>query len=168
MCEHVRSCVVLGEKGNTPKDSWRNGFMLKGYAQCVFAWDSNKMKAFHEHRKTHDLINKKRLIWQRKSCGILSQITNKTETSWNRKIKKFCRYDWTEVVMFWQNKNRLHSSTVVQFPFGSFCRNAGLCWGSWPCLPLISSGWVVVGVWTKMIDQLEETSPELFFQYLLE
>jgi hypothetical protein len=37
-----------------------------------------------------------------------------------------------------------------------------LCWGSWPCLSPISSGWVVVGVWTKMIGQLEETSPELF------
>jgi hypothetical protein len=37
-----------------------------------------------------------------------------------------------------------------------------LCWGSWPYLPPISSGWVVVGVWTKMIGQLEETSPELF------
>jgi hypothetical protein len=35
LCEHVRSCVVLQEKGNTPKDSWRNAFMLKGYAQCV-------------------------------------------------------------------------------------------------------------------------------------
>jgi hypothetical protein len=25
----------LEEKGNTPKYFWRNGFMLKGYAQCV-------------------------------------------------------------------------------------------------------------------------------------
>jgi hypothetical protein len=25
----------LEEKGNTPKDFWRNGFVLKGYAQCV-------------------------------------------------------------------------------------------------------------------------------------
>jgi hypothetical protein len=34
-CEHVRSCIALEEKGNTPKDSWRNGFMLKGYVQYV-------------------------------------------------------------------------------------------------------------------------------------
>jgi hypothetical protein len=25
----------LEERGNTPKDSWRNGFMFKGYVQCV-------------------------------------------------------------------------------------------------------------------------------------
>jgi hypothetical protein len=84
-----------------------------------------------------------------------------------QKIKKFCRHDRIEVVIFWKNKNMLHSATVVQFPFGqpshkNFCRNAGLCWGSWPCLPPISSGWVVVGVWTKMIGRLEGTSPELF------
>jgi hypothetical protein len=35
LCEHVRSCIVLEEKENTPKDFWRNGFMVKGYAQCV-------------------------------------------------------------------------------------------------------------------------------------
>ena len=29
-CEHVRSCIVLEEKGNTPKDSWCDGFMLNG------------------------------------------------------------------------------------------------------------------------------------------
>ena len=34
-CEHVRSCIVLEKKGNTPKDSWCDGFMLNGYAQCV-------------------------------------------------------------------------------------------------------------------------------------
>jgi hypothetical protein len=37
-----------------------------------------------------------------------------------------------------------------------------LCWGSWPCLPPISLGWVVVGVWTEMIGQLEGTSLESF------
>jgi hypothetical protein len=78
LCEHVRSCIVLEEKGNTPKDFWRNGFMPKGYAQCVICMKlQQKGKACHEHQKTHDLINKKGYIWQGKSCGILSQITNK-------------------------------------------------------------------------------------------
>ena len=84
------------------------------------------------------------------------------------KIKKFCKHDQTEVVFFFgQSRNRLHSATVMQFPFGqlshkSFYENVVLCWGSWPCLPPISSGWVIVGVWTKMIDQSEGTSLELF------
>jgi len=33
--EHVRSCIFLEEKENIPKDYWRNGFMLKAYAQYV-------------------------------------------------------------------------------------------------------------------------------------
>jgi len=115
----VRSCIVLEEKGNTPKDSWCNGFMQQ---------DWNRLK---------------------------------------QKIKKLWRHDQPEVVIFWQNKNKLHSATVVQFPFNqpshkSFCRNVGLCWGYWPCLPLIFSGWVVVGVRTTIIGRLERTSPELF------
>jgi len=86
LCEHVRSCIVLEEKGNTPKDFWRNGFMPKGYAQCVICMKlQQKGKACHEHQKTHDLINKKGYIWQGKSCGILSQITNK---NWNRLKQK--------------------------------------------------------------------------------
>ena len=31
MCDHAQ----LEEKGNTPKDSWCDGFMLNGYAQRV-------------------------------------------------------------------------------------------------------------------------------------
>ena len=89
------------------------------------------------------------------------------------KIKRFCRHDRTEVVLFFfflQNKNRLHSALVMQFSFGqpshkSFFRNVRLCWGSWPYLSPIFLGRVVVGVWTKMIDQLEETSLELFFSF---
>jgi hypothetical protein len=56
----VKTCMVLEERGNTPKDSWRNGFMFKGYVQRVICMkQQKKMKACHEHRKTHDLINKK-------------------------------------------------------------------------------------------------------------
>jgi len=83
------------------------------------------------------------------------------------KIKKFCRHDQTVVFFFFflQNKNRLHYAPVVQFPFGqpshkSFCRNTWLRRGSWLRLPPISSGWVVVRFWTKMIGRLEGTSLE--------
>jgi hypothetical protein len=31
--------------------------------------------------------------------------------------KKLCRHDQTEVVIFVHNKNRLHSPTLVKFPF---------------------------------------------------
>jgi hypothetical protein len=40
----VRSCIVLEEKGNTPKDNWCNGFMFKGYAQCVICMKQQQNK----------------------------------------------------------------------------------------------------------------------------
>jgi len=139
---------------------------LKVMFNVLFAWNSNKIKACHEHKKIHDLNNKKKGLFDRKS---LVELYAKVPTRLKyveTKIKKFCKHDQIEVVIFWQNKNRLHSITMVQFPFGQpshkiFCRNAGL-WGSWPCLPLISSGWFVIRVWTMMIGRLEGTSPELF------
>ena len=135
---------------------------------CYLHETTTKIKACHEHRKTHDLINKKGLFDRERLVKFWAKLQTKTGTGWNKKIKKFCRHDQTEVVIFGQRKNMLHSATAVQFPFSqpshwSFYRNVGLCWGSWPCLPLISSGWVVVGFWTKMIGRLEGTFPDFFF-----
>jgi hypothetical protein len=53
----------------------------------------------------------------------------------------------------------------LQSSHKSFFRNVGLCWDSWLYLPPIFLGRVVVGVWTKIIDQLEGTFPELFFSF---
>ena len=81
---------------------------------------TTKMKVCYEHRKTHDLINKKDSFDRESFYEILSQITNKIGTGWN-KIKKFSRHDQTEVVSFFcffAEQDRLHSAPVVQFPFG--------------------------------------------------
>jgi len=43
------------------------------------------------------------------------------------------------------------------------CTDAGLCWGSWPCSPILSLGWAVVGIWTKVMGWLEGPSLEAFF-----
>ena len=59
--------------------------------------------------------------------------------------------------------HRWCNSPSIQPSHQSFCRNTWLCRGSWPCLPLISSGKVIVGFWTKMIGRLEGTFLELFF-----
>jgi len=40
--------------------------------------------------------------------------------------------------------------------------NAGLCWGSWLCSLILSSGWAIVGIWLKVTDWLEGPSPEVF------
>jgi len=40
----------LEEKGNTPKDSWRNGFMLKGYVQCVICMEQQKNEGMIKQR----------------------------------------------------------------------------------------------------------------------
>jgi hypothetical protein len=122
---------------------------LKVMLDVLFAWNNNKKwRHVTNTGKTHDLISKKDSFDRGSLVALWAY-----QQDWNRlkqKIK-FCRHDRTEAVMFWQNKNMLHSATVVQFPFDqpshkSFCRNAGLCWGSWPCLPPISSGWVIAGV----------------------
>jgi hypothetical protein len=128
---------------------------LKVMLKVLFAWNNNKKGRHVMNTRKHMILLKRKanltekLLWH-------YELTNKTETGWNKKIKKLWRHDQTEVVIFWQNKNKRHSATVVQFPFDqpshkSFCRNIGLCWGSWPCLPSISSGWVNARVWTKMM-----------------
>jgi len=162
------TCAImhsLRRKGKHSKSYWRNGVMLKGYAQCVICMkQQKKWRHVMNIEKYMILLTRnahltKKVLWYTSLPTRLKQVETK--------IKKFWRHDQTEVVIFGQNKNRLHSATVVQFPYGhlshkSFCRNVGLCWGSWPCLPIISSGRVVVGVWTKMIDWLEGTSSKIF------
>jgi hypothetical protein len=44
----------LRKKRNTPKNSWCSGFVSKMCVQYVIC-----MKAYPEHKKTHDFINKK-------------------------------------------------------------------------------------------------------------
>jgi hypothetical protein len=63
---------------------------------CYLHETTTKMKACHEHRKTHDLIKKKGSLDRKSFAGMIEQ-------------------RW---LFFWQNKNMLHSAMVVQFPFG--------------------------------------------------
>jgi len=55
---------------------------LKIMLYVLFAWDNNKIKACHEHKKTLDLINKKALLT--KKVLLHYELTNKTETDWNK------------------------------------------------------------------------------------
>jgi len=120
--------------------------------------------------KKHMILLTRKATFGRESLvEFWAKLQTKTETGWNKNQEVLQAWSnrGSYLFIFLQNKNRLHSATVVQFPFSqpsrkSFCRNAGLCWGSWPCLPLIFLGWLVVGVWTKMIGRLEGTFPELF------
>jgi len=85
-CKNMGSCIVFGEKkGNTPNNSWCNSFVSKGCAHLgvLFELNKKKMKVHHEHKKTDDLIKKEWLIWQRKSCGIMNQVADKTKIGWN-------------------------------------------------------------------------------------
>jgi len=161
----MRLCMVLEER-KTPKDSSCCSFVSKSCAQNVIYMYNNKKECDMNTWKHMILFNKERSFDRESLVAFWAY-----QQDWNRlkqkKIKKLWRHDQPEVVIFGKNKNRLHSATVVQFPFSqpshkSFCRNVGWCWGSWPYLPPISSGWVVVGVWTKIIGQLEGTSPKLF------
>jgi hypothetical protein len=57
-CENMGSCLFFWErkkrKGKTPNNSWCNGFVSKRCVQYVIC-----IKAHHEHRKTHNFINRK-------------------------------------------------------------------------------------------------------------
>jgi len=64
-CEHVRSCIVFEEKGNTPKDFWRNGFMFKGHA--------------------HYIINHKSSFDNESLVEFWAKLPPKTGTGWNKK-----------------------------------------------------------------------------------
>jgi hypothetical protein len=131
--EHVRSCIVLEEKGNTPKDSWCSGFMSKDCAHSVICLKhQQKWRHIVNTGKHMILLTRKTHLTEKVLCHYKSNY----QQDWNKlkQNKKHCRHD-QEVVIFWHNMNRLHSPTLVKFPFGqppykSFCRKVGLCWGS--------------------------------------
>jgi len=140
--------VVLGKKTKEFLVQWFCKY--KGVLSMLFAWTQKK-------KKTHDFINRKGSFDRESLVVFWAKLPTKTGIGWKNQ-EVFCRHDQVEVLFFFfgQNKNRLHSAMVVQFPFR-------LCWGSWLCWPPISLGWVVVGVWTKMSGQLEGISLEIFF-----
>jgi len=63
LCEHVQSYVVLEEKGNTPKDSWRIGFMFKGYAQCVICMKQQQKWRHVMNTGKHMILLKRKAHW---------------------------------------------------------------------------------------------------------
>jgi hypothetical protein len=64
----------------------------KGVLSMLFAW------THHKHKKNTWFYLQERLIWQRKSCGILSQITDKNLNRL-KKIKKFLQA-WSSIFFF--------------------------------------------------------------------
>ena len=72
---------TLEEKGNTLKDSWCSGFVSKYCAQSVIYMKQQKKWKHVMNTGKHLILLTRRLFWQRKSCCIMSQVTNKTETS---------------------------------------------------------------------------------------
>ena len=117
-CENMGSCLVLGKREKQTKEFLMQWFCkYKSVLSMLFAW------THHKHKKNTWFYLQERLIWQRKSCGILSQITDKNLNRL-KKIKKFLQA-WSSRGSLGQELAR-HSA--VQFPFG-------LCWGFWPCLP---------------------------------
>jgi len=66
---------------------------------CYLHEIATKIKACHEHRKTHDLINKKNSFDSESLIKFWAILPTKTGTGWSN-IKKFCRHDRIEVVFF--------------------------------------------------------------------
>jgi hypothetical protein len=71
----------LEDKENTLKDSWCSGFVSKYCAQSVIYMKQQQKWKHVMNTGKHLILLTRRLFWQRKSCCIMSQVTNKTETS---------------------------------------------------------------------------------------
>jgi hypothetical protein len=117
-CEHVRSCIVLEEKGNKPKDSWCYAFMLNGYAQCVICMKQQKWRYVMKTGKHMILFNKKGSFDRESLMKLWAKLPTKIGTGWNKNQEVLQAWSNWGGFFFFQNKNRLHYAPMVQFPFG--------------------------------------------------
>jgi len=120
-CEHVWSCIVLEEKGNTPKDSWCYAFMLNGYAQCVICMKQQKWRCVMKTGKHMILFNKKGSFDRENLMKLWAKLPTKIGTGWNKNqevLQAWSNWGGFFFFFFLLNKKRLHYAPVVQFPFG--------------------------------------------------
>jgi hypothetical protein len=119
--KYLWTCEIMhnfGRKGKHTNDYWHNGFMSKGYAQCVICM-KQKQKWRHVINTGKHMILVIRKAHLTKG-GIISQVADKTKIDWNTtKSKLFCGHDQTEAIIFGHNRNRLHSPTLVKILFRS-------------------------------------------------
>ena len=74
-CENMGSCLLFWEKGKTPMNSWRNGFVsIKVCSVCYL----------HEHKKkkTHDFINRKGSFDRESLVAFWAKLPTKTGIGW--------------------------------------------------------------------------------------
>ena len=162
----MRSCIVLEERGNIPKYSWCNGFMLKGYVQCVICMkQQQKWRHVMNTGKHMILLTRKahltmKVLWNFKPH--YQQKPEQVETT-SRSFAGMIKQRY----FFFAEQEEAPFCTGgaiplrLAFPQKLFVEMLDCVEASWPCLPPISSGWVVVGFWIKMIGQLEGTSLKL-------
>jgi len=135
----------------------------------LFAWNNKNEGVSWRPENTWSYLTRKahltgKILW---NCEPnYQQKLEQVET----KIKKFCRHDQTEVVFFFfaeQEKAPLCTGGAIPLRLAFPQKLLQKRWIALrhidQCLPPISSGWVVVGFWTKMNGRLEWTFLESFF-----
>jgi len=170
----VRSCIVLEERGNIPKYSWCNGFMLKGYVQCVIC-----MKQQQKWR--HVMNTEKHMILLTRKAHLTRKVLWNCEPNYQQKleqvetkIKKFCRHDQTEVVFFFGRTrigfimHRWCNSPSVSLPTKKFAETLDCVEAYWPMFASnffrLSRCWVL----NKDERSVGRNFHRVIFQYLLE
>jgi len=79
-CENMGSCLLFWEKGKTPMNSWRNGFVSTKVCSVGYLHE-------HKKKKTHDFINRKGSFDGESLVAFWAKLPTKTGIGW--KIKKF-------------------------------------------------------------------------------
>jgi hypothetical protein len=74
-CENMGSCLLFWEKGKTPMNSWRNGFVSTKVCSVCY---------LHEHKKekTHDFINRKGSLDKENLVEFWAKLPTKTGIGW--------------------------------------------------------------------------------------
>jgi hypothetical protein len=134
--------VVLGKREKHQR-IWCVGFVSTKV--CLVCY-------LHEHiintKKTHDFIYRKGSFDRESLVVFWAKLPTKIWIGW-KKSRNFCRHDQA----FFFFLSRTKTGSILRCNSPSDCVEAfdHVC-------PPVSLGWVVVGVWTKMIGQLEGIS----------
>ena len=180
-CEHVWSCIVLEEKGNTPKDSWCYAFMLNGYAQWVICMKQQKWRCVMKTGKHMILFNKKGSFDRESLMKLWAKLPTKIGTGWNKNQEVLQAWsNWGGFLCFfffffffcWTRKgsimHRWCNSPSVSLPTKTFAETLDCVEAYWPMFASnffrLSRCWVL----NKDERSVGMNFPRVIFQYLLE
>jgi len=101
--KHMRLCMVLEER-KTPKDSSCCSFVSKSCAQNVIYMYNNKRSVIWTQENTWSYLTRKALLTEKVLWHY--ELTNKTETGWNKKNQEALKAWSTRGSYFWTKQEQ--------------------------------------------------------------